>query len=72
MYPPSGACDYSVELPHRSFCSRFVVCLRFGVVGLEWYPCCRLNLQPATRKSYAAENAHNTTCCHSIELIQGS
>ena len=42
----SGACDYSVELPHWSYCSWFEVCWRFGVVGLEWYPCCRL--QPAT------------------------
>jgi len=37
----SGACDYSVELPHWSYCSWFDVCSSFGVVGLEWYPCCR-------------------------------
>ena len=42
IYPPSGACDYSVELPHWSYCSWFDVCWSFGVVGLEWYPCCRL------------------------------
>jgi len=42
IYPSSGACDYSVELPHWSYCSWFDVCWRFGVVGLEWYPCCRL------------------------------
>jgi len=42
MYPSSGACDYSVELPHRSYCSWFDVCRSFGVVGLDWYPCCRL------------------------------
>jgi len=42
MYPSSGACDYSVELPHRSYCSWFDVCWSFGVVGLEWSPCCRL------------------------------
>jgi len=47
IYPSSGACDYSVELPHWSCCSWFYVCWSFGVVGLEWYPCCRL--QPATR-----------------------
>ena len=47
IYPSSGACDYSVELPHWSYCSWFDVCWGFGVVGLEWYPCCRL--QPATR-----------------------
>jgi len=44
----SSACDYSVELPHWSYCSWFDVCWSFGMVGLEWYPCCRL-LQPATR-----------------------
>jgi len=38
----SGACDYSVELTHWSFCSWFDVCWSFCVVGLEWYPCCRL------------------------------
>ena len=42
MYPSSGALDYSVELPHWSYCSWFDVCWSFGVVGLEWYPCCRL------------------------------
>ena len=33
---------YSVELPHWSYFSWFDVCWSFGVVGLEWYPCCRL------------------------------
>jgi len=42
IYPSPGACDYSVELPHWSYCSWFDVCWSFGVVGLEWYPCCRL------------------------------
>ena len=47
IYPSSGAWDYPVELPHWSYCSWFDVCWSFGVVVLEWYPCCRL--QPATR-----------------------
>ena len=47
IYPSSGACDYSVELPHCSYCCWFDVCWSFGVVGLEWYPCSRL--KPATR-----------------------
>jgi len=34
--------SYSVELPHWSHCSWFDVCWNFGVVGLEWYSCCRL------------------------------
>ena len=38
----SGACDYSVELPHWLYCSWFDMCWSFDVVGLEWYPCCRL------------------------------
>ena len=41
IYPSSGACDYSVELPYWSYCSWFDVCWSFGVVGLEWYLCCR-------------------------------
>ena len=32
-YPSSGACDCVVELPHRSSCSQFVVCWRFGAAG---------------------------------------
>ena len=48
IYPSSGACDYSVQLPHWSYCSWFDVCRSYGVVGLEWYPCCRL--QPANVK----------------------
>jgi len=42
IYPSSGACDCSVELPHWSYCSWFDVCWSIGVIGLEWYPCCRL------------------------------
>ena len=33
IYPSSGACDCVVELPHRSSCSQFVVCWRFGAAG---------------------------------------
>jgi hypothetical protein len=29
------------------YCSWFNVCWRFGVVGLEWYPCCSLKLSTA-------------------------
>jgi len=47
IYPSSGVCDCVVELLHRSFCSQFVVCWRFGAAQFEWCPCCRL--QPATR-----------------------
>jgi len=48
IYPSSGACDCAVELAHWSYCSWFDVCWRFGVVGLEWYPCCRLKHNSCT------------------------
>ena len=35
IYPSSGACDCVVELPHQSFCSRFVVCWRFDTAECE-------------------------------------
>jgi len=35
IHPSSGACDCVVELPHRSSCSQFVVCWRFGVAVLS-------------------------------------
>ena len=44
--PSSRACDCVVELPHRSFCSQFVVCWKFGAAGFEWCPCWRLKLHP--------------------------
>jgi len=52
------ACDYSVELQHWSYCSWFDVCWSFGVVGLEWYPCCRLNPH---RNSNTHRTKNNTT-----------
>jgi len=42
IYPSSCPCDYSVELKDWSYCSWYNVCWSFGVVGLEWYVCCRL------------------------------
>jgi len=47
IYPSSGACDYSVELPYWSYCSWFDVWWIFGVVGLEWYP----NLQHTSNQN---------------------
>ena len=57
IYPSSGAFDCAVELPHRSFCSRFVVCWRFGAAGFEWRPCCRLQHQI----SYTQRTENKTT-----------
>ena len=45
IYPSSGACDCVDELPHRSTCSQFTVCWRFGVAGFRWCSFCRLKLQ---------------------------
>jgi len=35
IYPSSGACDYSVELPHWSYCSWFDVCWSFVSFNLQ-------------------------------------
>ena len=56
----SGACDYSVQLPHWSYYSWFDVCWSFGVVGLEWYPCCRL--KPATRIQHTSNQEQYDQC----------
>ena len=70
IYPSSGAWDYSVELPHWSYCSSFDVCGSFGVVGLEWYPCCRLQPEACNtdttptqphRNSHTHRTKNNTT-----------
>ena len=65
IYPSSGACDYSVELPHWSYCFWFDVCWSFGVVGLEWYPCCRLkpeacNTDTTPNQPHRNSNKHRT------------
>ena len=64
IYPSSGACDYSVELPHWSYYSWFDVFWNFGVVGLEWYPCCRLkhncNTDTTPTQPYRISNTHRT------------
>ena len=63
IYPSSGACEYSVELPHWLYCSWFDVCWSFGVFGLEWCPCCRLKQPPTQphRNSNTHRTKNNTT-----------
>ena len=61
IYPSSGACHYSFELPHWSYCSWFDVCWSFGVVVLEWYPCCRLQLQLQPHRNSKTHRAKNNT-----------
>jgi len=48
--PSSGACNCAVELPHRSFRSRFAVCWRFGAAVFERCPCCRLQVHKKWNK----------------------
>ena len=60
VYTSSGACDYSVELPHWSYCSCFDVCWSFGVVGLEWYPCCSLKPETTPIQPHWNSNTHRT------------
>jgi len=65
IYPSSGACDYSVELPYWSYCSWFDVCWRSGVVGLEWYQRCRLkhlcfNTDTTSTQPHRNSNTHRT------------
>ena len=71
IYPSSGACDSSVELPQWSYCSWFDVCWSFGVVGLEWYPCCRLthNLCFSLQHGYNS-NTHRTKSNMTNVVIQ--
>jgi len=61
MYPSSGACDCAVELPHRSFCSWFVVCWRFGVAGFWVVPATRTPLKPSRTKSPTQRAKNKTT-----------
>jgi len=62
IYPTSGTCDYSVELPLWSYCSWFDVCWSFGVAGLEWYSCCRLkhNTDTTPNQPHRNSNTHRT------------
>jgi len=60
IFPSSGACDYTVELPHWLYCCWFDVCWSFGVVGLGWYPCSRL--QQHSRKLLMMGVLMSETC----------
>ena len=73
IYPSSGACNYSVELPHWSYCSWFNVCWSFGVVGLEWYLCCTLhsacNTDTTPTKPHRNSNTHRTKNYMAANLV---
>ena len=55
---------HSVELPHWSYCSWFDVCWSFGVVGLEWYPCCRLKSASACNTDTTPTQPHRNSNTH--------
>ena len=67
--PSSGACDYSVKSPRWSYCSWFDVCWRFGVVGLEWYPCCRLKQNISMSETCRAHKKWNKQVTSSWSFI---
>ena len=66
IYPSSGACDYSVELPHWSYCSWFDVCWSFGVFGLE----CNTDTTPT--QPHRNSNTHRTKINTTNVVIQQS
>jgi len=72
IYPLSGACDYSVELPHWLYCSWFDVCWRFGVVGLEWYPHWRLKHNSACNTDTTPTQPHWNSNTHRTKNITTS
>jgi len=61
IYPSSGACDYSVELPHWSYCFWFDVCWSFGVFGLE-NTTTNVVIQQNSRKLFMMDILMSETC----------
>ena len=67
IHPSSGACDYSVELPHWSYCFCFDVCWSFGVAGWGGIRVAGFSLQhgyrpnPATPKQEQYDQCGNST-----------
>ena len=60
IYSSSGACDCVDELPHRSSCSQFVVCWRFGAAGFGWCSFCRLKPEKRTTPNTSRNKNSNT------------
>jgi len=56
IYPSSGACNYSVELPHWLYCSCFDVCWSFvgwfGVVSMLQAEACNTDTTPTPDDGY--------------------
>ena len=58
IHPSSGAYDCVVELSHRSSCSQFAVCWKFGSAGFEWCSFCRLKPANSTTQSQAPDDGY--------------
>jgi len=59
IYPSSGACDYSVELPHWSYCSWFDVCWScIHVAGWSSASACNMDTTPT--QPHWNSNTHRT------------
>jgi len=58
MYPSSGACDNSVELPHWSYCSWFDVCWVGVVSVLQAASACNTDTTPT--QPHWTSNTHRT------------
>ena len=61
IYPSSGVCDCVDELPHRSSCSQFVVCWRFGAAGFVLLPAKRTPPKTSRTKSSNTQRTENKT-----------
>jgi len=57
IYPSSGACDYSVELPHWFYCSWFGVCWRSRLKHSHASTC---NLDTTPTQPHRISNTHRT------------
>jgi len=63
IYPSSGACDCSIELPHWLYCSWFDVCWSFGVVGFHvagWSTTSACNTDTTPTQPHRNSNTHRT------------
>ena len=69
IYPSSGTCNYSVELPHWSYYSWFDVCWSFGVVGLEAEVC---NTDTTPTQPHRKSNTHQTNNTTNVVIQQNS
>jgi len=68
-YPSSGACDYSVELPHWSYCSWFDVCWGFDVVSVLQGNTDTTPTQPHRNSNTHRTNLHTVTFWETVNFL---